>query len=183
MMMNGRRSTSDKLVIFGSVAALLVVVLLCWFLTNMIVNFTSGFVPLVTGAMLLIGNRAGLIELIRTRQPSPTVLNAMIGVALLLFGLGTTIFGTTPPVILFYAPAMALLLVALPVALSKPAMYSTYRNWANSAMGAIRRVTNRGGQVNPAASTINGSFDHSRGQQTIDLDPNAVSQANQPRRP
>lgn len=182
-MMNGKRIASDKLVIFGSVAVLLVVVLLCWFLTNMIVNFTSGFVPLVTGAMLLIGNRAGLIELLRTRQPSPAVLNAMIGVALLLFGLGTTIFGTTPPAILFYAPAMALLLLALPVALSKPAMYSTYRSWGSTALGALRRVTKRGGGTSAGASTINGSFDQTRGQQTIDLDPTHVSQAKQPRRP
>jgi hypothetical protein len=183
MMMNGNRSTSDKLVIFGSIAALLVVVVLCIFLTNLILNFTAAFVPLVTGALLLIGNRAGLIELLRTRQPSPTVLNAMIGMALLLFGLGTTFFGTTWLRVLFYAPAMGLMLLALPVALSKPAMYSTYRNWGNSAMGAIRRVTNRGGQTNPTASTINGSFDQTRGQQTIDLDPNNVSQAGQQRRP
>ncbi len=182
-MMNGRRITSDKLVIFGSIAALLVVVVLCIFLTNMILNFTAAFVPLVTGALLLIGNRAGLIELLRTRQPSPAVLNAMIGMALLLFGMGTTFFGTTWLRVLFYAPAMGLLLLALPVALSKPAMYSTYRSWGNTAMGAIRRVTNRAGRPNPGASTINGSFDHSRGQQTIDLDPNSVAQGDPQRRP
>ncbi len=181
--MNGKRIASDKLVIFGSVAVLLVVVMLCIFLTNLIFNFTTAFIPLVTGAMLLIGNRRGLIELIRTRQPSPTVLNAMIGVALLMFGLGTTFFGETWLRVLFYAPAMGLLLLALPVALSKPAMYSTYRSWGSSAMGAIRRVTNRGGSTSAGASTINGSFDQTRGQQTIDLDPNHVSQANQPRRP
>lgn len=167
-MMNGRR-TSDKLVIFGSVAALIVVLMVCIFLTNLILNFTAAFVPLVTGALLLIANRGGLIELIRTRQPSPAVLNAMIGAALLLFGLGTTFFGTTWLRVLFYAPAMGLLLLALPVALSKPAMYSTYRNWSRSAMGAARRVTNRGG----SSTTINGSFDRTVGQQTIHLDPNA----------
>jgi len=183
-MMNGKRTTSDKLVIFGSVAALLVVVVLCVFLTNLILNFTAAFVPLVTGTLLLIGNRAALFELIRTRQPSPAVLNAMIGMALLLFGLGTTFFGTTFLRVLFYAPAMGLLLLALPVALSKPAMYSTYRTWGTSVMGALRRVTNRGGRPTTAAgSTINGNFDYTRGQQTIDLDPNSVPQADPQRRP
>lgn len=172
--MLNQRNTSDKLVIFGAVAALIVLVVLCIFLTNLVTNITSAFIPLVAGSMLLVGNAGSLLNLVRSRKPSPAVFNAMIGLALVLFGLGTTIFGNTWLRILLYAPGIGLLLMALPIALSKPSMFGTYRRWGGRVTGAMRRVKRRGSNV------TSGSFNTSSGQQTIQLDPTSYNQTNDP---
>ena len=177
-MMNGR-TTSDKLVIFGSIAALLVALVACIFLTNLVLNFATAFIPLFTGALLLLGNRTAVFELFRTRTPSLPVFNAMIGVSLILIGLGTAFFGGTWLRVVLYAPAIAMLLAALPIALSKPAMFSTYKAWWDKSTGAFRRVKNNYNRP----SMVQGQFNPQTGQPTIQLDPNDVQQtANQPRR-
>ncbi len=182
--MINRRYTSDKLVIFGSLIALVVLLAVCFFLTNLVMNFVSAFIPLATGAMLLIGNRRELIDLVRTRQPSTTVLNAMIGLALVCFGLGVAFFGGSALRVLFYGPGMALLLLALPAAIGRPSIYNSYRSWGTSVVDALKRMRRGGGSSTsphqPAAAPQ--TFNTTSDQETVKLDPTQVDPANDPQR-
>ena len=113
-MMQGRR-LSDKLVIFGSVVALIVVIVLSIFLINLASNLVEALLPLVAGTLLMLANRGAVIQLIRTRQASPAMTSAVIGLALVLFGLGKTVGGESWLRVLFYLPGFILMLMALPL--------------------------------------------------------------------
>lgn len=136
-----KQRPSDKTLVIGAIIGVVVLIAVCSLLLNIIGNiFTAAaFVPLAAGVLLLLGNRSGLMELIQTRQPSPTVFNALIGIALLCFGAGAALFDSTFFRLMFYAPGLGLLLLALPLALSKPAMYDTYRQWFTQAKGVMAR--------------------------------------------
>jgi hypothetical protein len=178
-MMQGRR-TSDKLVIFGSVAALVVVIVLMIFLINLASNLVEALLPLVAGTLLLLANRAALMEFVRVRKASPAMTNAVIGLGLLFFGLGKTVGGESWLRVLFYLPGFVLMLMALPLALGRNASFDMYRKWGANAVGAGQRVW---GARRSRPGTVAGSFNRNAGQPTVQLDPTTINQAEGQKRP
>ena len=177
--MQGRR-ISDKLVIFGSVAALIVVIVLAIFLINLASNLVEALLPLVAGSLLLLANRASLLEFVRARRASPAMTNAVIGLGLVLFGLGKTVGGDSWLRVLFYLPGFILMLMAVPLALGRNASFDMYRQWGATAAAAGQRVW---GSRRSQPGTVAGNFNRSAGQPTVQLDPNTINQAEGQKRP
>lgn len=179
-MMQGRR-LSDKLVIFGSVVALIVVIVLSIFLINLASNLVEALLPLVAGTLLMLANRGAVIQLIRTRQASPAMTSAVIGLALVLFGLGKTVGGESWLRVLFYLPGFILMLMALPLSLGRNASFDMYRKWGSSAANAGRRVW--GGRRGAAApSVVPGRFNTQTGEPMPPLDQTVITQPDSQKR-
>ena len=168
--MLNNRTASDKLVILGSLIALVLVVMIFAFFANIISNFAQSLMPLFAGSLLLVGNRREVAELMRTRQPSAAALNAMIGLSLICFGLGVAFFGGTFLRFVFYLPGMLLLLGALPIALGRPSIYNSYRSWASTTKDAFKRVVKRSPRQSPAPPPPHFPSQTPAAQPTIRLD-------------
>ncbi|WP_110517229.1 hypothetical protein [Herpetosiphon llansteffanensis] len=199
------KNQRDTMMTIGTVIVVVVAIIALIMIANIVTNIVGALVPLVTGSLLLFGNRTELMKLLRTRNMELGSLNAMVGVSLILFGAGTTLFGESFLRILFYVPAIVVLALAAPLAFGKTNTSATYRAWWNTARSKVRRkpstpsVINTGfepavnntppssqapfdpmtGQrvnANPAPSP-QANFDPMTGQRTVKLDPNEINNA------
>ncbi|GIV96952.1 MAG: hypothetical protein KatS3mg057_1609 [Herpetosiphonaceae bacterium] len=158
MNLNQRPSGDNKLILVGTIAVLVIGLLACTFVINLISSGAAALIPLAAGALLLLGNGREALSFWRLRKAGSPLFNTMVGLALILFGIGTTIFGGNFLRFIFYGPALALLVLALPMALGRPSLYNTYSQWARRSGEAARAVL-RGNRRAPSP------------RQTIQLDP------------
>ncbi|XSG77709.1 hypothetical protein ACP8Y2_11980 [Herpetosiphon llansteffanensis] len=199
------KNQRDTMMTVGTVVVVVVAIILLIMIANIAANVVGALVPLVTGSLLLFGNRTELMSLLRTRNLGLSSLNVLIGISLVLFGAGQTLFGETFLRVLFYIPAVICLALAAPLAFGKTDTSATYRAWWNTARSKVRRkpstpsVINTGfepavnntppssqapfdpmtGQrvnANPAPSP-QANFDPMTGQRTVKLDPNEINNA------
>ncbi|MFO7169229.1 MAG: hypothetical protein DIU80_014490 [Chloroflexota bacterium] len=93
----------------------------------------QAYFALAVGALLILGN---LRDLLPSMVPSPgaALMNVLLGVALALFFLGSA-FGW-----IWYIPALALLIAALPLALRRAVVYSAYLDAGRTMVDGVRRV-------------------------------------------
>lgn len=188
------KNQRNTMMTVGTVVVAIVAIVLLIMAVNIATNIVGALVPLVTGSLLLFGNRQELMKLITTRNLGLTSLNAMIGIALILFGAGETFFGETFMRAIFYVPAVAVLALAAPLAFGKTDTSATYRAWWNSIRSKVRRKpstpsvintgfepavnntppTSQAPNYNPAPSP-QANFDPMTGQRTVKLDPNEIN--------
>ncbi|HEY1015488.1 MAG TPA: hypothetical protein VGE07_22460 [Herpetosiphonaceae bacterium] len=129
-----KRQLSDRAVIIGSIVGLVALVLLCTLLSGLVTQIMA-WMPLMAGAILVIGNRHLIGEILRGRGAN-SVFNLLVGIALVLLGLGVALNAIS---IVFIIPALLLLLAALPMALNKSSVTDTYRSWFVAITNVIGR--------------------------------------------
>ena len=93
----------------------------------------QAYFALAVGALLLLGNLRDLLPGAAANQGS-ALMNALLGVALILFFLGGA-FGW-----IWYVPALALLVAALPLGLRRAAVYTAYLDAGRTMANGVRRV-------------------------------------------
>lgn len=161
------RSSSNKVVVIAVVVALVFALGLLMFLFNIVANFVQAFIPLVVGSLLLIGNRSQLKQLIFSRQASTGMLNVLLGLSLICFGLGEAFFSGNWLRMIFYVPGFALVLAAIPAALNRPSIYTTYRSWGSKVADLGRRAKRQTATVYPTQTPA-------QPQTTVRLDPTTI---------
>lgn len=129
-----KRQLSDRTVIIGSIVGLVVLVLLCTVLSGLVTKVMA-WMPLLAGIILVVGNRHLIGDIMRSRGAT-SVFNLLVGIALVLLGLGAALSAIS---IVFFIPALLLLLAALPMALNKSSVTETYRSWFVSVTNVVGR--------------------------------------------
>lgn len=129
----GLRVKSIYLYIGVAAIALLGVYMLLRFLNTSLVMHVSAY----AGVLLLIANLRELLGSAYAQRNSTALLNCLIGGAL-IFAWLTQLLST-----LLWIPAVALLLIATPLAFSRGAVYAGYISAARAAVGNARKLVVR----------------------------------------
>lgn len=129
--MNRRSRNETLLYILALVGVLFVIYLLYGLLTA---GFQA-YIALIAGVMLLIGNFPELVRSLQQRVLGNAMMNALIGLALIAYFLGSVALG-----IVFYPLALLLLVAAAPLALNRAGVARAYFNGARNLAGQARQV-------------------------------------------
>lgn len=136
MMRNS--ATNNRLVIIGGIVAIVIVLLILSFVANLLSQGLTALLPLVAGALLVMANRKEAMSLWRARQANPALASALIGLSLILYGVGATLFSGAIFRAIFFIPSVLVLIMALPMAIGKPELFRTYGSWISSLTGRVR---------------------------------------------
>ncbi|HWQ12208.1 MAG TPA: hypothetical protein VNL77_05375 [Roseiflexaceae bacterium] len=93
----------------------------------------QAYFALAVGVLLVLGNVRDLLPGSMANQGT-ALMNALLGAALILFFVGSA-FGW-----IWYVPALALLVAALPLGLRRAAVYTAYLDAGRTMVDGVRRV-------------------------------------------
>lgn len=136
----GRTTTIRGVVIrplYVYIAVGLFFLLVLYFLTRLLNTSLVLHFSLLSGALLLLANLRELIGKSYGQHASTALLNVMIGTSL-LFAWSSQIISSV-----MWAPAVALFIVAAPLALGRASIYRSYIQTARGAIQNIRQVVGR----------------------------------------
>ncbi|MBC8159938.1 MAG: hypothetical protein H7Z42_01855 [Roseiflexaceae bacterium] len=112
-----------------------------WFISGLLTAGITAYFSLAAGILLVIGNLRDVIMNPVLQKGNTGLLNTLIGVALILFFVGSA-FG-----FLWFIPAVLALLLAAPLMLGRSEVYATYmlaaRNTANTVGRTISGIRSR----------------------------------------
>lgn len=109
-----------------------------WFVSSFLKPGIDGYFALVAGILLVLGNLRDLLMNPYPQRSNVALINTLIGGALVFFWLGK---GGFPPLgLIWYVPAVVMLLVATPLMIGRASVYTAYVNTARSLVDGARRV-------------------------------------------
>jgi hypothetical protein len=131
---NGNRSIGGFRIpsIYIYVAVAIVAVIAISLVGGLLSAGMQAYFALGAGVLLLLGNVRELVSY--GQNAGAALMNTLIGGALVLFFLGNA-FGWV-----WYIPALALLLAALPLGLRRAAVYTAYLDAARTMSNTVRRA-------------------------------------------
>jgi len=139
-MYNGNGYTSGRRIapIYLYIGIGLLVLLAIWILSSFIRAGVEGYFTLAAGALLLLGNVRDLIAPSYSGRSNVALFNTLLGGSLVLFFLGR---GGFPPLgMIWYVPAVLLLLASVPAMIGRAGFYTPYLGMARDAAGNARRA-------------------------------------------
>lgn len=105
-----------------------------WLVSGFLRPGIEGYFALAAGILLVLGNLRDLIANPYPQRSNTALLNTMIGGGLIFFWLGKG-FG-----MLWFIPAVLLLLIAAPLMIGRASVYGVYVQAARNVAGNVRRV-------------------------------------------
>jgi hypothetical protein len=109
-----------------------------WLVSSFLKPGIDGYFALVAGILLVLGNLRDLLMNPYPQRSNVALINTLIGGALVFFWLGK---GGFPPLgLIWYVPAVVMLLVATPLMIGRASVYTAYVNTARSLVDGARRV-------------------------------------------
>jgi hypothetical protein len=109
-----------------------------WLLASFLKPGIDGYFALVAGILLVLGNLRDLLFNAYPQKSNVALLNTLIGGSLVFFWLGK---GGFPPLgMIWYVPAVLMLLVATPLMLGRAGVYGAYVGTARALVDNARRV-------------------------------------------
>ena len=113
-----------------------------WLVVSFFRAGIEGYFTLAVGLLLVLGNLRDLIATPFQGRNNVSLMNTLLGGSLVFFFLGKGQF--VPLGLLWYVPAVLLLLIAAPLMLGRAAVYTAYLGTARRAIGTVRQaVSNR----------------------------------------
>jgi hypothetical protein len=119
------------------IGAGIIFLVILYFLVNILRAAGVLHFGLVSGVLLLLANVRELIGRSYGQHKNTALLNCLIGGGLLSAWLGEIVG------LVFWLPAIALLVISIPLAVGRASVYSAYMNTARAAMGNLRRAAGR----------------------------------------
>ncbi|HEX6287684.1 MAG TPA: hypothetical protein VFZ66_00765 [Herpetosiphonaceae bacterium] len=129
--MNGRSRNQTWLYILALVGVLVAI----YFVYQLLTAGLQAYLALIAGVMLLLGNLPELVRSLQLRTLDKSMLNTLVGLALICYFLGTIIL--TP---LFWPLSILMLVAALPLTLNRVGVARAYLNAARGLVGQARHL-------------------------------------------